>query len=643
VAGAFAARAVLQGIGKMVNIVRDFEQANADLASVLGVTTEETEKLTNQQLQLGATTVFTAAEIAGLQKELAKLGFTQEEIIASTEAIQQLAAATNTDLAQAASVAASTVKGFSLTADETQRVVDVMAKSFSSSALDMEKFSTAMAIVAPVAKNAGFTIEETTAQLGILADRGVDASTAATSLRNIFLENSKAGRTFEEGLQLIQKSTDKTKTAFELFGKRGATVATILAENSDQAALLTDSLDNAGGAAQEMADTQLDTLNGQLKLLNSAWEGFILSLEKGDGLMARVARGGIELLSNALTQLTNIGAITEVMFNGIEGASLDARKAMLSNADALNVTLESGMALSEVLEPFAKQTLPELEENLNQNRLQFLQVAIAQGESATEANILFNAYLSLRRETEKSMFVLDEETEAINENIDAKSELVEVETDLIKLKQQEIKDRQAIAAATEDELAIKNTELEALKKELKALQDLRVERDKFHFQRLEHTEDTLKAIEDVEDASELAFTAEHQRLANELAIREFFESEKYRITSEGLMAAQNLTNVFTDNKLRELDREAKEELRVINERERAGLLLRDEAEQERRKLADETDKKAEALEKKAFQRNKAFNIAGATADTAAAVAKALASSPPPVSYVQAGITAALGV
>jgi hypothetical protein len=166
---------------------------------------------------------------------------------------------------------------------ETQRVVDVMAKSFTSSSLDMEKFSTALSVVAPVAKSAGRSIEETTAMIGTLTDRGVDASTAGTGLRNVFLELAKSGMTFDEAMNLIQTSTDKNATSLELFGKRGAVIGTILAESGDSVAALTEKLNDAGGAAQKMADEQLNTLGGALDLLNSAWQGFILGTDESIG------------------------------------------------------------------------------------------------------------------------------------------------------------------------------------------------------------------------------------------------------------------------------------------------------------------------------------------------------------------------
>jgi myosin heavy subunit len=271
-------------IRNITGIVRGFEQSQADLASVLGVNVDEMKALTEQSRELGATTRFTAGEVASLQKEYAKLGFDQTEIQAMTEATLQLAAATGTELPRAAEVTGATLRGFGLDASETQRVVDVMAKSFSSSSLDMEKFATAMSSVAPVAKTAGLSVEQTTALLGTLTDRGLDASTAGTGLRNIFLELSKEGMTFEEAMLQINSASDKNAASLDLFGKRGATVGTILSETAEDVANLEGKLNDAGGAAKEMADKQLNTLNGALDLLKSAWEGFILDLEEGTGV-----------------------------------------------------------------------------------------------------------------------------------------------------------------------------------------------------------------------------------------------------------------------------------------------------------------------------------------------------------------------
>lgn len=294
-------RAVRDGIG----VIKDFDQAQANLASVLGTSRDGMSRLTEQAKELGATTRFTASQVSELQLEFAKLGFSQQEINNVTDATLQLAAASGTELATAAEVTGATLRAFNMSTSETQRVVDVMAKSFSSSSLDMSKFSTAMAAVAPVANSAGFSIEETTALLGTLTDRGIDASTAGTGLRNIFLELTKEGITFEQAMERINNASDKSAASLDLFGKRGATLGVILAENGESVAKLTEELNNSAKAAEEMAEMQKKTLGGSLDLLRSAWEGYILSLDEAGGVGEKL-RKGIAFLADNLDSIISI-------------------------------------------------------------------------------------------------------------------------------------------------------------------------------------------------------------------------------------------------------------------------------------------------------------------------------------------------
>lgn len=286
------------------NTVKDFEQGQADLASVLGTNVKGMKALTDQAKELGATTTFTATEVSSLQKSFAKLGFTQSEIEGVTEATLLLAEATGTELGEAATVTGSTLRAFGLTSKDTQRVVDVMAKSFSASSLDMQKFKVAMATVAPVAKAMGLSIEETTALIGTLTDNGVEASTAGAGLRNMMLDAKNAGLTLDEALEKINNSTDKVGTSFELFGKRGATLGVILSENREATDKLTGSLEKSDDAAKDMAETQRKTLGGALKLLSSAWDGYILKTNEATG-----ASGGLKdmvvFLSENLETIVN--------------------------------------------------------------------------------------------------------------------------------------------------------------------------------------------------------------------------------------------------------------------------------------------------------------------------------------------------
>jgi hypothetical protein len=304
---------LVAGVSSLVNVFKNaakifitFDKSASKLAAILGKTKDEIKTLTEQAKELGSTTAYTASEVLSLQTELAKLGFTQSQIEASTKGILNLAAATGQDLASSAELAGSVLRIFNLDASEMGRVTDVLAKSTTISSLSMEKLATIMPIVGKTAQLAGVKLERTAGLAGTLTDRGLDASTAATSLRNIFLELSKKGLTWEQAMQKINSSTDKNKTSMDLFGKRAAAAGAILAETASDTDRLTSSLETAQGAAQDMANTMLDNLAGDITIAKSAWEGFILSLEDGNGKISKVLRGITQWFTGILERLKDI-------------------------------------------------------------------------------------------------------------------------------------------------------------------------------------------------------------------------------------------------------------------------------------------------------------------------------------------------
>lgn len=301
--GLFAAQKLFQIMSDGVQTIKDFEQQMATVKAITGATTEEFNKLEKSAKDLGSSTQFTASQVGKLQEEYAKLGFNTQEILDASEATLDLATATGSDLAQSAKVAAATINGFGLEAKDTQKIVDIMAKSFTNSALDISKFETAMASVAPVAATVGFSIEQTTASLGTLTDAGFDASTAGTALRNILLDTQKAGLTTSEAFEKIRNSLDPAATALDLFGKRGAAVAITLANNEEKTKAFATSLEDAAGSAKQMAAVVGDTLEGDIKRLTSAFEGLILG-SSGTEFFRDITQGATDLL-NTLSDLTN--------------------------------------------------------------------------------------------------------------------------------------------------------------------------------------------------------------------------------------------------------------------------------------------------------------------------------------------------
>ena len=288
--GAASAIRLIRG---SINTVKDFELGVAKLASVLGTTPDKINALTDDAKRLGESTIFAASQVSQLQTEFAKLGFNEDQILSATEATLNLAAATGAELSEAAAIAGATLGGFGLDASQTGRVTDVMAKSFSGSALDLEKFKESMKTAAPAARAVGVSVEETTALLGTLANSGINGSKAGTALKKTFIELNAQGLTMNDAFSQVTTSSDKLGTAVKLVGKLAAPAFLVLAEGTKDTDKLTESLLFADGAAKTMAETQQNTLSGSLKALSSKWEAYILNLNdatNGGNTLTKVIR-----------------------------------------------------------------------------------------------------------------------------------------------------------------------------------------------------------------------------------------------------------------------------------------------------------------------------------------------------------------
>lgn len=326
-------------IGGAVKIFVEYEKSNSKLQAVLRLTKKEMVDLKTQSQALGATTAYTASEVVSLQTELAKLGFPKEDIIDMTEATLNGAAALGSELGEQAALTGALLKQYSLEASEATLVNDVLATAAANSALDFNKLSTALPIVGATAAAVGEDLKSTTALLGKLSDRGIDASSAGTSLRNVFLELSKQGLTMEQAMAMINGSTDKAKTSMELFGKRGATAGLILADTTGTVTDLEKALVDTEGAAKIMAETMLDNVAGDVTKAKSAYEGFILSIEDGDGALSKTIRQYTQLSTSILGFLTDLNNGKSFMesWNGIAEQTATTNEQVATTAKVLGV------------------------------------------------------------------------------------------------------------------------------------------------------------------------------------------------------------------------------------------------------------------------------------------------------------------
>jgi len=281
-----------QGLQFVREASQGFESSMSRVKAISGATSKEFAALSKRAQELGESTVFSASQVADAFTEMAKLGLKTNEIIASSEGVLNLAALAQVDMATAAQTTVSTLNQFQLTADSSNGIVDLMAKSFTSSALDITKFSEAMKVAGPIAANTGVEIQDMAAALAVLADNSIDASLAGTAMRKIMLtlsdSTSKASKrvseinpqaqTLSEKMRALAESGMSATEATELFDIRATTAAQVIAKNIDALDEFSQSFRNADGAAKQMADTMLDNVEGATKLLESAQEGLGIAI-----------------------------------------------------------------------------------------------------------------------------------------------------------------------------------------------------------------------------------------------------------------------------------------------------------------------------------------------------------------------------
>jgi len=301
-----AFRQINEVIGSSIKSFRDFEFQMAKTRAVTNASNKDFNLLSSSAQKLGRSTFFTAQQVAELQTNYGKLGFTTQEILDAQEATLNLAIATDSDLGRATIVAGAAVKGFGLDVKETTRVVDVMTASFAASPLDIEKWQTSMTKVAPIAASANISIEATAAVMGALSEAGHEASIGGTALRQILLKMINPTSELAKEIGFTVNSTDDFLIAVrnlseaqlnnlkvqEIVDDRQVAVFNTIRRGVDDILESEVAYNNASGAAKRMADIIGDTLEGDMKRLTSASEGLKIALvdKLGGGIRSVLVR-----------------------------------------------------------------------------------------------------------------------------------------------------------------------------------------------------------------------------------------------------------------------------------------------------------------------------------------------------------------
>ena len=359
----------------------DFEDQMLAVQAVSQATGKDFERLYDQAKQLGATTSFTAGQVAGGQLSLARMGFSPAEIEASIPGVLNLARATGTDLAQAADIAAGTLRAFSLEAGEMNRVSDVLVATANNSAQTLDDLGESMKYVAPVAYQYGLSVEQTAKALGVLANLQIKGTMAGTSLRQVMLQLTDPAiqkQLEAQGVQILDntgnlrplgdvmidvgramaKMTDAGRLALgkDLFGQRAVTAGLTLA--TQQFDGLSKAIDNANGVAARTAATMDSGLGGVLRILKSAVEGVQIAI--GEAVTQQMKEWGTNAteiaaktkawidnnkeLIVAFTSLVAAVGVTSIALIGL-GAAAKGTAAMIGLLTLASKGLTAGLGL----------------------------------------------------------------------------------------------------------------------------------------------------------------------------------------------------------------------------------------------------------------------------------------------------------
>ena len=353
--------------GAVLEIGTAFEMGMSTVQAISGATGDELAALTDKAKEMGANTKFSATEAAEAMQYMVMAGWKTDDMLNGIEGIMNLAAASGEDLATTSDIVTDALTAFGLTAQDSAHFADILAQASSNANTNVSMIGETFKYVAPVAGAMGYSAEDVATAVGLMANSGIKASQAGTSLRTMLSRMAKPTKEVQAAMDALgislTDSDGNMKSFHEVMGDLRAgfgglseaesiTMATMLGGQEAMSGLLaivkasdadyqklTDSISACDGAAASMADTMQNNLEGQFTILGSTAQG--LALEVYDSIkepMTDITKLGIDAVSN-LTDGFKTGGVMGM----IEAAGQMAN----ALAENLPVIIEQGLPLIE--------------------------------------------------------------------------------------------------------------------------------------------------------------------------------------------------------------------------------------------------------------------------------------------------------
>jgi TP901 family phage tail tape measure protein len=610
-----------QGLLNGIETFKQFESSLKNLSAITGLVGndlkymgEEAQK-TALQTGIGAKDVVEAYKlIASAKPELLE---NKEALAAFTKEAIALSQASGLDLPEAAKRLTDAMNQFSAPANEAGRYINVLAEAARLSAAEVPDLSEALVQFGVAAKSANVSIEESSAVIETLAEKGIKGSEAGNKLRNVFialnapgaLDKKAIGYLEQYGVNLevlsdksiplqarlveLSKIQKDAGAITSVFGKENSIAAQILMENTGRVKELTDALNNPDlKTAYEQAAVNTQTLGFATARLGTAWDNIMTK----QGAIGSFLTLIIQKFTNILIAIDNIKSEADLMFGGIQTASQKTKEYLIDFGKT-----ESGKQLSTYFQVFDKLNNKDFYTKASTYKQQFIDLMVKEGESAEDAGVLFDAYAKKRTDAMIASYKNGANVGLGSTNIDAKNTAAPANSG---------KTGKTKTTAAKEEMDALTKSMYAqidVLRELRALEETLPSSSDLLDQELEKLDATQKSWQEMTDEID-------QYNKEQLAKKAQTASD---IGYAMLDAYQSITNLMAANDQKDLNRfvaTQNKKMAALDAQRAQGLISEEGYQKQKQALEEETAKKQADFQREQAKKQKAAAIFQATID-----------------------------
>lgn len=365
-------------VSSVVSTGMAFESSMSNVQALSGATGADFEALSAKAQEMGAKTKFSASEAADAMGYMAMAGWNAKDMLNGIEGVMNLAAASGEDLASVSDIVTDAMTAFGLAADGTTKGVanatyfaDTLAATAASANTNVGLMGETFKYVGTMAGSLGYSIEDVSLAIGLMANRGLKGSMAGTSLNSVmtrlatntsnardaieklgvkFYDSSGNARALGDVMTELRDATkgmnneQKTALANTVAGMEAQKgLLAILNATDDEYNSLADSINNSTGAAQKQADVKMDNLYGDVTILKSAWDGLSVGIytaanalgnsKDGLGAMRSVVRSVTDVVNKAADAVENLS--NAYTTSGLSGVVAEVNKMLSGTSDGV--------------------------------------------------------------------------------------------------------------------------------------------------------------------------------------------------------------------------------------------------------------------------------------------------------------------